>query len=207
MHKPFTAIHKSWQSLRDIKETHMTIKKSSARKYIENYWLYVAEKMHAIEHAELSPNSQCLDISTGLGLLPFMLENMGHTCDATDVSSHEEDLDPDVTKHGQNHQDAFSIMRTVHHTFIDHLNVKPKEYITLPKKYDCIFSMRIVWDSQFSFNDGSYEFFINNMLDFSDKLVLSWNMDSEDDIPPCIKPFVVEEQFDYGTLTIHTEKI
>ena len=42
--------------------------------------------MHAIEHAELPPNSQCLDISTGLGLLPFMLENMGHTCDATDVS-------------------------------------------------------------------------------------------------------------------------
>lgn len=207
MHKPFTSLNKCWQRLREVKDTQPVVKQSTARKYVDNYWLYVAEKMHAIEHAHLLPNSSCLDISTGVGLLPFMLREMGHTCDATDIATHEEDLDTDAVKFGSNQQDAFSLLRQVHDVHINNLNIRPNEYIKFDKKYDCIFSTRIVWDSQFGFKDGTYEFLINNLLDYADKLVLSWNIDSEEDTPPCIKPFVVKNQFDYGTLTIHTEKI
>ncbi len=206
-HKLFLALNDKLQELQYLTKNYPKVTESSAKKYVDNYWVYVAEKMHAIEHAQIKANSKCLDISTGIGVLPFMLNNLGHTCDATDVATDKDDIDPDVVKNGLNQQDAFDVLRSVHKVSINHLTIKPNEYITLPKKYDCIFSMRVVWDGNFSFDDGSYPFFINNMLDYTDKLVISWNMDTKDAIPFCIRPYVVDNQFNYGTLTIHTEKI
>lgn len=197
----------TFAQLKDLRDTNKDISNSSARKYCYNYWVYVAEKMHTIECANLKPNSSCLDISTGSGLLPFILKNMGHTCDATDISCNDNDLDKDVNDNNTQ-QSAFVVMRQVHGVeLLKNLSIQPLNYIDFKKKYDCIFSTRIVWTTGWGFSerDAYIKFIINNLLDYADKIVLSWNID--DNIPEVLQPYVNKSQFEYGTLTIHTEKI
>ena len=183
------------------------VKISPARKYVNNYYIYAAEKMHAIEHAELKQNSKCLDISTGSGLLPYMLRNLGHTCDATDILNWQDDMDTDVESGKVTQVDAFGIFRKIHGVNITNLKIEKFTPVTLTSTYDCIFSTRVVWDTGWGKDKENYQLIINNLLDYADKVVISWNKDGIYDIPPVLLPYVVQDQFEYGTLTIHTEKI
>ena len=203
----YNELCKSFAKLKDLRDTNKAIVNSSARKYCYNYWVYVAEKMHTIECANLKPHSYCLDISTGPGLLPYILNNMGHTCDATDIGDPKDDLDYDViTDKDNEQQNAFVVMRQVHNVELaKNLSIDPEKYINFDKKYDCIFSTRIVWDS--GLDSQAYKSIINNFLDYADKVVMSWNMDGIHDVPQVLQPYVSQSQFEYGTLTIHTEKI
>ena len=196
---------KTFTLLKDLRDSHKDIKESNARKYCYNYWVYVAEKMHAIECANLEQNSKCLDISTGVGLLPFILKNMGHACDATDIIDPLHDMDTDVQDNSVTQVNAFRVIRDVHNVSINELRIEKNKYINLPTQYDCIFSMRVVWDTGWGQTDDCYKFIINNLLDYSKKVVISWNID--DNIPQVLQPYVNQSQFEYGTLTIHTEKI
>lgn len=208
MSKLFVSLSAKVKELRHIALTNQIVQASPAKKYISNYFTYVAEKLHAIEYAELKSNSKCLDISTGSGLLPFILKELGHTCDATDIINNEHDLDFDVQNNDKTQKSAFDIMREVHGVNISELNIERLKPITISKKYDCIFSTRIVWDSGWGdSNNEAYSFIVNNLLEYSNKVVLSWNKDDDNDVADCIKPYLVEQQFEYGRLSIHTEKI
>lgn len=200
----------------NLSKTHKLLKKelnnsvvkaSPARKYVDNYYLYVAEKMHAIEHAELKQNSKCLDISTGSGLLPYMLRKLGHTCDATDILDPRDDMDTDVENGTVTQVDAFTVLRKIHGVSITNLKIEKSMPVKLTSKYDCIFSTRVVWDTGWGKDKENYQIIVNSLLDYADKVVISWNMDGIKDIPPVLLPYVVQDQFEYGTLTVHTEKI
>ena len=175
------------------------IKNSKAFKYINYYHVYLSEKSFLIELADLPSNSKCLDISTGIGFLPWLLKVNGHSCDATDIENWGLDLD----SHKGN-QIAFKKIREFLEVHIKPLHIVKEQPISFDTKYDCIFSTRIVFDH--NWRADSYKYFVNNMLEYTDKLVLKWNFEL-DDTPEILKPYKSQYQFENGTITIHTDVI
>lgn len=185
------------------------VKHSKASKYVDQYAHYMLEKLHLIELANLEENSICLDISTGAGMLPAILESLGHECDTTDIPAGAEDKDPE-----QNHHEAYEYLRT--HVFnIDitkYMTVDKKEPIVLPRKYDCIFSSRVVFnrvideDTTLLWEWEDYAHFINNLLEYTDRIIIKWN-GLPDHIKKKMQDCIVEDQFVHGIITKHTQEL
>lgn len=176
--------------------TNPVLDKSLARKYIEDYFVYYAEKQLIIKLADLPSNAQCLDISTGAGMLPWMLCMAGHYCDATDIEDYSVDVDPD-----KGNQDGFRVMRDFFGVTIKDLRIEKNTPTVLDRHYDCIFSTRIVFN-----NDWAPEHhveFINDVLKYTNKLVLKWNFETHE-CPEELQPFMADTQFENGTITIHS---
>lgn len=185
---------------------NMLYGQKAAMKYIDAYPEYLLEKLHVIELAELQPNSTCLDISTGAGLLPALLKLDGHTAHATDIPDADCDLDPEF-----NNEPVYVQIRKILGVDIDlRLNVKKQTSLDLKQHYDCIFSTRIVFskaNDDRAWNADDVKFFINNLLDYSDKVVLKWNYTKiPDHLRDVLEPYLTDSQFINGTITKHTEK-
>lgn len=182
---------------------HPLVKDREAKKYIQKQEYYEKEKNHIIKVADLKPNSSCLDISTGVGHLPYLLKQQGHTCDATDISSKMIELDEyssEYTRQLKNYK-AYEVLRLALGVGItQYLDVVPDKKIILPRKYDCIFSCRIVWYCRFM-NEEQYTALVDNLLEYADKVVFKFNFDQSR--WPSINSNKVDEQWIDGTLVCH----
>lgn len=181
--------------------------KKAAMKYIDNFPEFLLEKLHVIELAELQTNSACLDISTGAGLLPALLRLDGHTVHTTDIPNALCDLDPEF-----NNEPEYVQIRKMLEVDIDfRLDVQKQKPLDLKQRYDCIFSTRIVFSKANDdrvWNADDIKFFVNNLLDYSDKAVLKWNYSRiPNHLQDVLVPYLTDSQFINGTITKHTEKI
>lgn len=183
---------------------HPIVKDREAIKYVENNEYFTEEKEHIISVANLKPNSSCIDISTGIGILPYLLKQKGHTCDATDVS--EDMIDVDSYKEsytgGLKNYEAYEFLRKeLGSEITQYLEIVPNKKFTLPKKYDCIFSCRIVWIDQYK-NEEDYIDLLDNLKQYTDKIVFKFNFDKHH--WASIIDYKVDNQFSDGTLVCYT---
>lgn len=140
-----------------------------AEKYIKYFGDYWWEKLITIEAAGLEPESTCLDISTGVGMLPYMLRQLGHECDATECDSKYQIDSWDNIEGYKIYKDMLGVKTT---EFNVHENATFSG--TFPRKrYDCIFSTRIVWSTGFHCKKLKLSF--DHLWQYSDRLVLHFN--------------------------------
>ena len=181
---------------------HPLVKDREARKYCEPGDFFIKEKEHIISTANLNPKSNCLDISTGVGLLPYMLKQKGHMCDATDISVDMLDVDRYKESYtgGLKNFEAYEFLRgELGVSVTQYLELVPGETITLPKKYDCIFSTRIVWIDQYS--ESQYIDLLDNLHQYTDKIVFKFNFDNKD--WASINDYKTDNQCEDGTLVCY----
>lgn len=197
-----TSLENIKQSYLDIYNKYPDIQNSLVSKYFRDIDDYLREKSYVIDQANLAPNSHCLDISTGVGLLPVILQSQGHTCDCTDIDSFELDKDPQ-----SGNQNLYKLIRTSMGINYKHLAIERQVPAELSTEYDCIFSTRIVFSK--GWKDHDYEFFINDMLNYTPKCVFKWNISEEHatTIPDILIDNKLSMQFSHGFTTLHTRNI
>jgi len=143
--------------------------KHGPEKYIEYYGQYYWEKLLLIECADLKPHSECLDISTGVGLLPLMLRSQGHSCDATEAVG-------EYNTDSKDNTEAYALYRKMNGVDTTEFSILRNGTWRgeLPnKKYDVIFSSRIVWDRGFGVEQ--YHRLFDYLFEHTDRLVLNFN--------------------------------
>ena len=117
------------------------------------------------------------------------------------------DLDPEF-----NNEPEYVQIRKMLEVDIDfRLDVQKQKPLDLKQRYDCIFSTRIVFSKANDdrvWNADDIKFFVNNLLDYSDKAVLKWNYSRiPNHLQDVLVPYLTDSQFINGTITKHTEKI
>ena len=144
-------------------------------KYLNDWSIYTWEKLCAIQVAELKPTDTCIDISTGIGLLPAILERMGHVCDCTDNMVEEYNLDR------QWQYAEFEQMREVLGIRPVHLNLNTEsenfEWPKLPftRRYDVMFCTRPVFERIWNSEQEGFCDFIEWCWQYADRVVVVWN--------------------------------
>lgn len=158
---------------------HPSVQDTEAIKYITEHGMSnsIEEKNRIIDLADLTSESTCLDISTGIGLLPYLLRSRGHSCDATDISEDTLDVDRKAEWYKNNNENfsAYEFLRSkLNVKLIQRLDMSPGVKINLSLKYDCIFSTRIVWINNFR-KEQDYIDMLDQLKNHTTKVVFHFN--------------------------------
>lgn len=126
------------------------------QKYIKNWGHYLKEKRDIVRLLDLPKNSDVLDIGTGIGLLPLLLQRQDCEVDGTDI---EDGIFKECC-------DLLDFNRF-------YLEIKPYIPMNLPRSYDVIIATRTVFDREFDYL--SWDFFVKDALKHCDRLFLKTN--------------------------------
>ena len=134
-------------------------KKAEGSKYIRNFDRYYAEKILLVNKIDLTGIKTVLDIGTGVGMLPYILQSKGISVEGTDV--------PDNVC-GLVYGRACSLINLKRYE----LTITPKKSINLSKKYDLIIATRTVFDRQ---EGWDWNYFVDDCFNYCNRLFVHTN--------------------------------
>lgn len=157
-------------------------KKYRGAKYVRRWDRFYNEKLAIIDHV-LSKNSfikSALDIGTGVGMLPYILQQKNIKVEGTDIKE-------DIT--GTMFIECCQLINLPRYE----LYVIPGQSMNLPKQYDLIVSTRTEFDRQEGFD---WNFFINDAFNFCNCLYIKTNVGSSaSPFPESLKEFSMSPKF------------
>ena len=156
-------------SEQDYKKTLFSIIQSKNKndrgvKYIRKWDYYWNEKKYVIEKCDLQNVKTAIDIGTGVGMLPFLLQQKGIHVEGTDID--EETTGPIFKKC------CDIINLKVHTLYIN--NNKPMDF---PGKYDLFIATRTEFDRE-ALPPGelfNWEYFFNDVFKYVNQVFIKTN--------------------------------
>jgi len=157
----------------------------TGNKYIKNWDLYLKEKQLIVERANLQGVKTCIDIGTGVGVLPYLLKQQGINVEGTDV-------DENIT--GSLFRECCELIQLTRHTLYIQNGVRT----VLPKRYDMLFATRTSFDITCE-GDFDWMYFVQNMFEYVDRIFVKMNRSTRKgikitDYPRQLQPYMFEHQ-------------
>jgi len=146
------------------------------QKYVLRWDHYLSEKQFVVGKCNLTGIHTALDIGTGVGMIPFLLQQKG-------IETHGTDLEDGMYKECC---DVLGFKRFK-------LEIKPQQPMNLPY-YDLLIATRTEFDRQFQCGDD-WIYFISDAMQYCKRLFLKLNIAGKS--PGCVPEWIKEKYMFY----------
>ena len=133
-------------------------------KYIRKWDYYFEEKKYVLEKCNLTNVKTAIDIGTGVGMLPYLLQKKGISVEGTDID--EETTGP-----------IFKKCCDVINLKVHELYINNNEHMKFPGKYDLFIATRTEFDRE-ALKPGelfNWEFFFNDVFQYVNQVFIKTN--------------------------------
>lgn len=144
-------------------------------KYILNWDIFWEEKSHFVKLIDEGTIKSSLDIGTGIGMLPYLLQQKGIYVEGTEISEQMNDgLYTECC-------DLIGLKRHV-------VEILPNQPMNLTRKYDLILASRTIFDRQKGFD---WSFFIDDCFKHCNTVLFKMNHVGRASVYPSkVRPFL-----------------